>query len=402
MVTGHIDEIGFVVTRIDDKGLLRFEQVGGWDLSVPAGQRVRVLTRDGVRRRHGRQARAAPDEGPREGARRSRTCGSTSASRTATRRSELVRIGDPIVLDTTPHVFANRRVMSRSVDDRIGAFIALEVARRAKGSDVEVVALCATREEIGCVGAMPGTYGADPDEAIAIDVTWTSDVPGDHAEDSDVGKGPTVTFGAATRARIGRELVAIAEDADIDIQIAPPGRYTGTDADTVVRAGRGVPVGVVSDADALPAFAGRAVRARGRRGGDRPARALGDARRADAASRGSAADRGRDRGDLPTRELRRPRVQHIAACELASDVRRMHRSIALPARRAALPAPAHRPRAGRRPGTPRRRRARSTGACRPRHTTTRPAQGKDGRRAAARAAPDRSHRPRRPRLRPGP
>jgi endoglucanase len=158
----------------------------------------------------------------------------------------MIRIGDPIVLDTAPHVFPNRRIMSRSVDDRIGAFIALEVARRAVGSGVEVVAMCATREEIGCVGAMPGTYGADPDEAVAIDVTWTSDVPGDHQEDSDVGKGPTVTFGASTRARIGRELVAIAEDADIDIQITASGRYTATDADTIVRAGRGVPVGVVS------------------------------------------------------------------------------------------------------------------------------------------------------------
>ncbi|MCW2926827.1 MAG: peptidase family protein, partial [Thermoleophilia bacterium] len=132
------------------------------------------------------------------------------------------------------------------VDDRIGAFIALEAARRAAGSDVEVVALCSTREEIGCVGAMPGTYGVDPDEAIAIDVTWTSDVPGDHAEDTLVGKGPSVTFGAATRARIGRELVEIAEAAGIDIQLSAAGRYTATDADTIVRAGRGVPVGVVS------------------------------------------------------------------------------------------------------------------------------------------------------------
>jgi putative aminopeptidase FrvX len=245
MLTGHIDEIGFIVSRIDDKGLLRFEQVGGWDLSVPAGQRVRVLNRDGVLL--GTVGKLPAHQ------LKDRTKAPTLkdmwidiGAATGDEARSMVRIGDPIVLDTTPHVFPNRRVMSRSVDDRIGAFVALEAARRAAGSGVEVVALCATREEIGCIGAMPGTYEAQPDEAIAIDVTWTSDVPGDHQEDADVGKGPTVTFGATTRARIGRELVAIAEDAGIDVQVSASGRLTYTDADSVARAGRGVPVGVVS------------------------------------------------------------------------------------------------------------------------------------------------------------
>jgi endoglucanase len=188
MLSGHIDEIGFVVTRIDDKGLLRFEQVGGWDLSVPVGQRVRILTRQGTVL--GTVGKLAPHQmKDRAKAPTIKEIWIDVGVATGDEARAMVRIGDPIVLDTTPHVFPNRRVMSRSVDDRIGAFIALEAARRAKGRDVEVVAMCATREEIGCVGAMPGTYGVDPDEAIAIDVTWTSDVPGDHPEDSDVGKG---------------------------------------------------------------------------------------------------------------------------------------------------------------------------------------------------------------------
>jgi putative aminopeptidase FrvX len=245
MITGHIDEIGFIVTRVDGNGLLRFEQVGGWDLSVPAGQRVRVITRDGVV--IGTVGKLAPHQI------KDRTKGPTLkdlwidiGAATQDEAKALVRIGDPVVLDTKPHVYDNRRVISRSVDDRIGAFIALEVARRAKGSDVEVVALCATREEIGCIGVLPGTYGVDPDEAIAVDVTFTSDVPGDHADDSHVGKGPVVTIGATTRVRIAREVIAIAEEAEIDIQLSAAGRYTGTDADSVIKAGRGVPVGVVS------------------------------------------------------------------------------------------------------------------------------------------------------------
>ena len=245
MLSGHIDEIGFVVTRIDDSGLVRFEQVGGWDLSVPVGQRVRILTRQGVL--IGTVGKLATHQvKDRSKAPTIKDLWIDIGVATGDEAKAMLRIGDPIVLDTAPHVFPNRRVMSRSVDDRIGAFIALEAARRSVGSSVEVVAMCATREEIGCIGAMPGTYGADPDEAIAIDVTWTSDVPGDHPEDADVGKGPTVTFGATTRVRIGRELLAIAEAADIDVQISAAGRYTYTDADTITRAGRGVPVSVVS------------------------------------------------------------------------------------------------------------------------------------------------------------
>ncbi|MCB0878943.1 MAG: M42 family peptidase [Thermoleophilia bacterium] len=245
MLTGHIDEIGFVVTRIDDKGLVHFEQVGGWDLSVPVGQRVRILTRNGTLL--GTVGKLAAHQlKDRSKAPTLKDMWIDVGASSADEAKALMRIGDPIVLDTTPHVFPNRRVMSRSVDDRIGAFIALEVARLAKGSGVEVVALCATREEIGCIGALPGTYGAQPDEAVAIDVTWTSDVPGDHAEDSEVGKGPTVTFGATTRVRIARELVDVAEQSNIDIQISAAGRHTYTDADSVARAGRGVPVGVVS------------------------------------------------------------------------------------------------------------------------------------------------------------
>jgi endoglucanase len=245
MVTGHIDEIGFIVTRIGDQGVLHFDQIGGWDMNVPTGQRVRVLTSDGpILGTIGRLA--AHQIKDRQKAASLKDLWIDVGAVDKKDAQSLVRVGDPIVLDTTPHEFANRRVMSRSADDRLGAFIALEVARRAAGSDVEVVALCATREEIGLVGAMPGTVGADPDEAVAIDVTFTSDVPGDHPETVEVGKGPVITVGAHTRVHVSRKLMELADDASIDYQLTAAGRSTGTDGDAVFKAGRGVPVSVVS------------------------------------------------------------------------------------------------------------------------------------------------------------
>lgn len=245
MLTGHIDEIGFIVTRIEDSGLIRFEQVGGWDLSVPVGQRVLVLTRDGLL--PGTVGKLAPHQmKERAKAPTLKDIWIDIGCATGDEARAMVRVGDPIVIDSKPHVFPNRRVMTRSADDRIGAFIALEAARRSAGAGVEVVALCATREEIGCIGAGPGTVGVDPDEAVAIDVIWTSDVPGDHTDEVEVGKGPAVTFGATTRASITRALIATAEAAGIDVQVTAAGRFTSTDADAVAQAGRGVPVSVLS------------------------------------------------------------------------------------------------------------------------------------------------------------
>lgn len=246
MLTAHIDEIGFLVTGVTEHGLLRFDRIGGWDRCVPVGQRVRVMTQHGVR------------------------CGivgrtpihllTTEQSDQIPHLHELwvdigardrgdaesqVRIGDPIVLDAAPVVFDSRRVMSRAMDDRIGVYIALEAARRAVDSPTERHVMAAVCEETTGHGALAGAYSCNPSECIAIDVTPSTDTPGEHEEVVEIGLGPVIAFGSVVGTRIGNELLELARRTNMPVQLQGAGTITSTDADLIARAGAGIPVGLV-------------------------------------------------------------------------------------------------------------------------------------------------------------
>ena len=245
MLGGHLDEIGFVVTKVEATGQLRFGQVGGWDPAVPVGQRVRILTADGEIA--GALGRRPPHQIP-PGERNVelKDLWVDIAARDRDHALELVRPGDPMVIDASPVRIGEHHVMSRSVDNRLGCYVALEVARRAVGLGVEVVAVGTVSEETNQIGALTSAYGLEPWRALVVDSTPANDVPGDGDGDMDLGKGPAVTFGASTRSAIGSQLLAVAETHGIDVQIEAAGRSTNSDADEVVTAGAGVVTGLLS------------------------------------------------------------------------------------------------------------------------------------------------------------
>ncbi len=247
-IIGHLDEIGLIVTRIDDKGFLRCGSIGGWDVSVLVGQRVQILTDGGVV--IGSIARPAVhvlDAAEKQKVPKLTSLwidiGATSGDEARSR----VRVGDPIVLDVDPVRLSPQRLMSRSLDNRVGAFIALQAAIACAGTDVEVTAVGSICEEIGGLGAQTAAYGLQPETAIVVDVTTPGDTPssGD-AGDFSLGKGPIVTRGATTTGHVVDRLIEVAERSSIPVQVRGLGRRTRTDADSVVRAGAGVPVGLVS------------------------------------------------------------------------------------------------------------------------------------------------------------
>lgn len=245
MIAGHLDEIGFIVTTLDEeRGLLRFEDIGGWAPAVVLGQRVLVLTDNGPL--PGTVGWLAPHQMAEERSPRLSDLWIDVGAKDGDELRNLVRVGDPVVLDAPPHLFDNRRLLSRSIDNRVGSFIALEVARRCMGCGVEVTALGAVAEETTQLGAETAGYRIAPDEAIVVDVIWTSDVPGDHFEDCSLGGGPVVTFGASSGSRIGRDLVRVARELEMPVQLNGAGTITSTDADVLVQAGAGIPTGLVS------------------------------------------------------------------------------------------------------------------------------------------------------------
>jgi putative aminopeptidase FrvX len=253
-LVGHIDEIGFAVTSIGDNGLLSFVPIGGFSPEVLLGQRVRIATRSGEQR--GVVGRRRVEERSGGGGDRPRLeHGDLHVDIGAKSREEveeLIRVGDAGVWDGGPVELRNDRIVSRALDNRLGAYVALEAARRvAEGGDsqVDVVAVAAVSEEVGLFGARAAAFSLEPDVAIAIDVTHTTDVPGGNPKLSgkvELGAGATIERGPMINKHVYDLLVTVAEEEEIPHMFEVSTRATHTDADQLHISRGGVPTGLVS------------------------------------------------------------------------------------------------------------------------------------------------------------
>jgi endoglucanase len=164
----------------------------------------------------------------------------------------LVREGDPIVITAEPVELRGDRIVSRSLDNRLGIYVALEVARRvseAGGGGGPVAAVAAVQEELGSHGARAMAYGLQPDLAVVVDVTHATDAPGVEAGelgDHGLGSGPVITRGAIVSRPLNDLLDEAAESVGIDCTTEAAGGPTRTDADSIHLSRSGVPSAVVS------------------------------------------------------------------------------------------------------------------------------------------------------------
>lgn len=250
-VIGHIDEIGVQVTHIEESGLLAFGILGGFAAETLLGQRVLLAAASGllpgvVARR---QFEGKGSDRPKvEHSDLHIDIGAASREEAA----ELVRVGDVGVWQGVPIELPNGRFVSKALDNRLGAYVALEAARRvaeAGDAQMDFVAVAAVQEEIGYHGARTAAFALDPHVALAIDVTWATDVPGANPRLSgkvELGSGAAITRGPVVNPRVAELLVDAAEEEGISYSFEiSPGR-THTDADAVHVARGGVPTGVLS------------------------------------------------------------------------------------------------------------------------------------------------------------
>jgi endoglucanase len=252
-IIGHIDEIGLHVSHIDDDGYLRFGEVGGWDALVLVGQRVRVATRRGqiigVIGRKPIHLIRGPD---REKGVAIKDLHIDIGARDGDEARELVRIGDVAVIDAEPVELPNGRVVSRSLDNRIGCYVAAEAARQVHadgGAPGDVLALAVVQEETSFAGARTSAFGLEPDVAIVVDVTHATDQPGVELGPitrHKLGSGAVVARGTSLHPLVSELLHDIAEEHEMSFTVESLGRGTGTDADAVHSSRTGVPTGLVS------------------------------------------------------------------------------------------------------------------------------------------------------------
>ncbi len=252
-VVGHIDEIGLVVRHIDEKGILWFAPIGGWDPQILVGQRVEVQGSGGpVPGVVGRKPLHLLDADQRKKVVEMKSLHIDIGAAGHDDAASMVRIGDPVVIASEPLGLAGERTVSRSMDNRLGAYVTLESLRRCheqgdlKGS---FAAIAAVQEEIGLFGARTSAFAVEPDLAIVVDVTHATDAPGiDEKElgSHPLGSGPVIYRGATLSPKVSELLVAAAEEAGVEYTIGATGNSTSTDADAVQFARSGIPTGLVS------------------------------------------------------------------------------------------------------------------------------------------------------------
>ncbi len=252
-IVGHIDEIGVHVTHIDDDGFLRFGGVGGWDPIILVGQRVELLTREGpLPGVIGKKPIHLMKDEDRKRVPELKDLHIDIGAKDGDDARARVRIGDVAVIAGGPVELAGGHLVSRSLDNRVGCYVALEAARlvaAAGGAPGDVAAVAAVQEEITFAGSRTTAFSLDPGVAIAVDVTFATDQPGVELGEltkHPLGSGPSIMRGSTIHPRVFELLHETAEAEGIPFTVASSARYTGTDADAIHLSRSGIPTALVS------------------------------------------------------------------------------------------------------------------------------------------------------------
>ncbi len=254
MLAGHADEIGLMISYIDDKGYLSFLGIGGWDPQVLPGQRVWIQGRDGpLLGVIGRKPIHLLQDEERKKVVKLENLWIDIGAKDKKEAAELIEIGDPVVLDYGFAKLRNDLLVARGFDDRIGAFVILEAARllAAMTPAAAIYAVATVQEEVGLRGARTSAFGINPHVGIAVDVGHATDTPDMGAEkkkigDITMGKGPIIARGPNINPQLFRIFVNTAKEKEIPYQIEAAPRGTGTDANAIQLTRAGVTTGLIS------------------------------------------------------------------------------------------------------------------------------------------------------------
>jgi tetrahedral aminopeptidase len=238
MVAAHMDEIGVIVSYVDENGFVRFSPIGGVFRRYVLGGRVRFL--NGIQGIIGFDRLDNVNELP--------TLDKVYIDVGATGpKDSPVKIGDVAAFDRQYSDLGNRLV-AKSMDDRVGVLVAIETLRALKSSPYDLYFVFTTQEEVGVRGATTSAYGVDPDIGIALDVTPSGDTPNSLRMEMALGKGPCIKIqdlGMIADPRVVQWMIRTAEKHKIPYQREVL-LIGGTDARAIQLTRAGVPAGCIS------------------------------------------------------------------------------------------------------------------------------------------------------------
>lgn len=252
LFAGHIDELGLIITYINDQGFVYFDTLGGHDKTMISGRRVSIITKTGiVKAVTGKRAIHLMSAQDRKKVPETHEIWIDLGVKNKEEAEALVAIGDSAVYDQSFELIRGSVGVARAFDDKAGAYAVMEAVRRlAKGKlAARVTAAATTQEEIGTRGAMTAAFSENPDFAIAVDVGHATDSP-----DCDPrkygsfkqGEGPIVCRGPNINPVIFERIIRAAESNKIPYQVEADPRPTGTDARAIQVAQSGIATGLLS------------------------------------------------------------------------------------------------------------------------------------------------------------
>lgn len=238
MLAGHADEIGLMVTYIDDNGFISFAAIGGVDAAVLPGMRVRFLGKEGLVGVIGRKPIHLMEKDERDKGIDIKHLWIDIGAKSGKEARKHVEVGSAACVIADYQALLNDRVVSKAFDDKAGAFVVAEALRliseQRKRLKVAVYGVATVQEEVGVRGAITSGYGVNPHAAIAIDVSFATDAPGIEkktAGDVTLGGGPILHRGPNINIPLNDMLVKAAKSLKMTVQWAAEPRITGTDAD---------------------------------------------------------------------------------------------------------------------------------------------------------------------------
>ncbi|MFW6153848.1 MAG: M42 family metallopeptidase [Planctomycetota bacterium] len=256
---GHADELGMMVTYIDDKGFISIQRIGGVDPALVRGKRVRIHTRNGIV--PGVVGATAIHLQPRQGEKKVPKWPELFIDIGAADGDEAkakVSVGDVVTFAYDFEMLNDNVGVARAFDNRVGTFCAIEGLRLAKAAAAKaksrkklncaIYACASVQEEVGGAGAAMNAANIRPDAAIVVDVTHATDSPGiDMKEHGEVklGQGPTLSIGRENHPALNELVIKTAKTKKIPLQFESFGISGGTNALTIYTKNGGVPCAVL-------------------------------------------------------------------------------------------------------------------------------------------------------------
>lgn len=247
MLCAHMDEIGMIVTAIEDTGFLKVAAVGGVDRRTLLASPVKVLAKeklDGVicsippHLQRGEESKKVPQMD--EIAIDVGLDGETAR--------EKIPLGTRVVVCHEGAAMGEHRISSKALDNRAGCAAVLYAAELLKDAPLScgVSVVLSTREELSCNGAKTSAFGLSPTQAIAVDVSfaYTEDAP--RHKCGELAKGPMIGVSPVLSKKLSAALTETAKKHEIPYQTEVMPGATSTDADAITLAGAGVPCGLLS------------------------------------------------------------------------------------------------------------------------------------------------------------